>query len=63
MAFTKEQLIELRGIMQDATESVKVLVPSTCYYARSGDFEEENIKIIDAWKVEDTLNRMIDELG
>lgn len=61
-AFTKAQLVELRGIIQDAVETKKILVPSTDYYARRGDFEEENLKFIDAWKLEDALNRAINEI-
>lgn len=62
MPFTKEQLITLRGIIQDSIETKKILVPSTCFYASSGDFEEENLKYIDAWKLEDALSRAINEL-
>lgn len=61
MAFTKEQLMELKNIILECSDSMTIMVPSTDYYARRGDTEEYKLKYIDAWKIEDLLNRMIDD--
>jgi hypothetical protein len=59
MAFTKEQLIELRAMFADNTTTMNVLVPSTDYYARRGDFEEDSITFIDARKLDESIHLKI----
>ena len=59
MAFTREQLIELRDMFAVATTMMNVLVPSTDYYARRGDFEEDSITFIDARKLDESIHLKI----
>lgn len=53
--------MELKNIILECSDSMTIMVPSTDYYARRGDTEEYKLKYIDAWKIEDLLNRMIDD--
>lgn len=59
MAFTKEQLIELRDMFADCTTTMDVLVPDTDYYSRRGDFNEESIDFIDPRKLGESLHLKI----
>jgi NADPH-dependent 7-cyano-7-deazaguanine reductase QueF len=45
---------------ETATREIKVLVPSNCYYASKGDFDEDHITYIDGKYFVELLKEKLD---
>jgi hypothetical protein len=58
---TNKDAAFILGILKECVTEKTVHVPSTDYYARRGDFEEETIRYVDLWKLEAKLEELLDD--
>jgi len=59
----QSEIIErLAEVVNDATEKLKVMVPSTCYYARHNEHTEDTIEIINPSLLARLIQELADEL-